>query len=140
MSNGQEKKWVDEIVPVKDFKHFTIDGKRVWDPRKEEKFTEPEDSASLIVAHHETAIENDREGSPARSEISHASYIDSAPSDIVTYPSGVDGKALLINVANPNLYGWLPNNPSMDYKVDLLPGSSSKVILSESLGIVKYVN
>ena len=81
-----------------------------------------------------------REASPARSDAGSlvSNYTVVQAEDLITYPTGCDGKALLVNLENSSLNGWLPVNPSRDYALETLPKTGAKVITSESLGIMKY--
>ena len=123
---------------------FKVDGNTVYDPRKLNPFKQPEASATLIIRHHEALqaaaplTDVAREESPARSERSCVSYALQVADDVITYPAGSDGQALIVCVENPKLNGWLPCNPVQDYKIEILP-SGTKVITSETLGILKYV-
>jgi hypothetical protein len=145
-SNGQDKAFIADLIPVHDIEPFTVDGKKVYDPRKLDPFKQPEASAVLIIRHHEATqaaapiTDAAREGSPARSDrscVSNATALQ-VPDDVITYPIGSDGQALIVSIENPKLNGWLPCNPVQDYKIEILP-SGTKVITSESLGILKYV-
>ena len=137
--------FIDAFVSVREAEPFKIDGKRVYDPRKLDPYTPPVPSAALIVAHHEAVqdgqLVEQRESSPARSDapsiVSNASV--QMPEDLIIYPPDMDGKGLLVNIDNPLLSGWLPVNPSQDYRVETLPATGAKVVTSESLGILKYV-
>ena len=122
---------------MKEFNHFTLEGRRVFDVRRNDKFTEaPVEHVPIQAANDDS---QDRADSPGRSDagsVANSIVSVTGPPEIISYPTP-DSKGLLVNVANPNLFAWLPSNPKQDYNIHTLP-NGSVVVTSESLGLLKY--
>ena len=125
---------------MREFNHFTVDGRRVFDVRRNDKFTEPEVTHVPIQPPEPEVDEamadiRSEQGSVVGSEAGSLASV-TGPGEIITYPTP-DCRGLLVNVSNPNLCGWLPPNPKRDYNCHTLP-NGAVVVTSESLGLLKF--
>ena len=138
-SNGKDTIYLEKELTVKEFVHYSINGERVYDVRRENKFSEPPQSIMSFPIQPPEEANTNRATSPARSEVSAVGSIANSvagPEEIISYPMP-DNKGLLVNVSNPKLFAWLPSNPAKDYVTHVLPNGST-VVTSESLGLLKF--
>ena len=139
--NGKDQRLCELDVAVKDFEHYSIENKRVYDVRKKDIFSAPkvENLPSKVV------LADKRDASPARSDASGISQADSvvsvaaAPSgDFIMYPNAGSDEALLVSSSNPALSAWLPRCAARDYATVTQPNGST-IVTSSSLNLLRYV-